>query len=320
MQFKYSLLYALLSTLTLAGVGGCRKDVERFKPYPVTLEDIMLLLQQVPEPATRTVFTLKGTLPDTTLRTASGVRVSLTDTEQLFSDENNAPVPCSTCQNFEIEITEAFRKGDMLALGIPTADTDGNLFESSGAVRVVVTCDGKKLHLLTGRNLKIQIPATDPKTSWKLFTHTPSDSTRWENTQKAAFAADWLSPTGEQVKGYELITTALDWVSAGNVPVLNGVNFCLDLPPQMNPQNTLAFLVFKDSKTIAPLEVPYNAEDFCFQNMLPGYPVRIVTVSKFGGQYLLGQKDDETGLTPATKSLEPKVMSEQALIDFLRGL
>lgn len=320
MRRKHLLLYALLSTLALAGVGGCRKNVDEFRPYPVTLEDIELLFQQVPDPATQTVFTMNGAVPDTTLHTPGGVQVTLTDTEQLFMDADGKLVPCSTCKDLQIEITEAFRKGDMLAQNIATADSDGNLFESSGAVRLVVKCDGKPLQLLANRNIKIQIPATDPKLNWNLFTFGTKDSTMWENTQEQAYAADWPGPNNEIVKGYELIAKTLGWVSAGNVPQAGGVSFCLDLPPNLNPQNTVAFLVFKNTKILVPLEVPDNIDNFCFSNVLSGYPVRIVTVSKFDGQYWVGQKEDETGLNATTKSVEPKLMTEQQVLDFLRGL
>ena len=116
--------HTLLITLALAGVWGCRKDEEILTPYPNTIEDIKLLLREVPGPTTKSVFNFKGAVQDTLLATSTGVRVLLADTEALFEDENNKPVPCSTCQSFSLEITEATQKSDFASFDIPNATTD----------------------------------------------------------------------------------------------------------------------------------------------------------------------------------------------------
>ena len=319
MRPKLFLLYTLLSTLTLTVVGGCRKDVEEFRPYPVTLGDIALLMGQVPDPTTRTVFTMNGAFPDTTLRTASGVRVSLADTEELLMDENGKVVPCSSCQALQIEVTEALRKGDLLARGLATYDIDGQLFESSGAVRVTFVCDGKKLQVLTGRNFKIQIPTADPQTNWRLFMHSSKDSTDWQDAG-LAYTADWPGPGATLVKGYELIVNSTDWASAGR-PMNSGTgSFCADLPPNLNPQNTVVFMVFKKSRAVVQLDEVLNGENFCARNLPPSEQVRIVTVSKFGDEFWVSQLEDEIGLSESVKPMNPQIMTEQQVLDLLRGL
>ena len=293
--------------------------MEEFRPYPVTLGDIALLLGQVPDPATRTVFTMNGAFPDTTLRTASGVRVSLADTEALLADDQGKVVPCSTCQTLQIEVTEALRKGDLLARGLATYNTDGQRFESSGAVRVTFTCDGKKLQVLNGRNFKIQIPAANP-TDWTLFTHPSKDSTLWTKTLDKAYAAFWFSPNAVKIDGYELIMTSTDWATAGRLLNSGAGSFCADLPPNLNPQNTVVFMVFKKSRTVVQLNEVLVGEDFCARNLPPGEQVRIVTVSKFDGEFWVSQLEDETGLSASVKPLTPQIMTEQEVLDLLRGL
>jgi hypothetical protein len=320
MRLRHLLLYTLLSTFTLAVAGGCRKDVEEFRPYPITLGDIALLLGQVPEPATRTVFTMNGAFPDTTLRTASGVRVSLADTEALLEDEMNSPVPCSTCPNLQIEITESLRKGDLLARGLATYDAEGQLFESSGAVRVTFNCGGKKLRVQGGRNIKVQIPAAAPKTDWLMFTRLSKDSTVWQNTQQQAYAADWLGPNATTVKGYELITSTTDWVSAGRPLAAGSATFCADLPPNLNPQNTVVFMIFKKSRAVIQLDKVLSGQNFCAPNLPPSEQVRIVTVSKFGDDFWVSQLEDEIGLSTSVKPMTPTVMSEADILNLLRGL
>jgi len=320
MRLRHLLLYTLLSTFTLAVAGGCRKDVEEFRPYPVTLGDIALLMKQVPDPATRTVFTMNGAFPDTTLRTAGGVRVSLADTEALFEDELGNPVPCSTCQSLEIEITEALRKGDLLARGLATYNAEGQMFESSGAVRVTFTCDGKKLKVQDNRNFKIQIPAAAPKTDWLLFTHTAQDSTTWQNTQDKAYEAYWQGPNSTTVTGYELVVNSSDWASAGRLMTVGTGSLCADLPPNLNPQNTVVFMVFKKNRSVIQLDKVISGQNFCASNLPPSEPVRIITVSKFGDDFLVSQLEDETGLSTSVKPMTPVVMSEAEVLNLLRGL
>lgn len=320
MRLRHLLLYTLLSTFTLAVAGGCRKDVEEFRPYPITLGDIALLLGQVPDTATRTVFSMSGAFPDTTLRTASGVRVSLVDTEALLEDEAGTPVPCSTCQELQIEITESLRKGDLLARGLTTYDAGGQLFESSGAVRVTFTCDGKKLNIQSSRNIKIQVPAADPKTDWLMFTRPSKDSTQWQKTQQQAYAADWPGPNATTVKGYELIANTTGWVSAGRPMTVGTAVLCADLPPNLNPQNTVVFMIFKKSRSVIQLDKVLSGQNFCAPNLPPSEQVRIVTVSKFGDDFWVGQLEDEIGLSTSVKPVNPVVMSEADVLKLLRGL
>ena len=112
-RLKKLSLYLLLSTL--ATVWGCRKDVEEFLPYVPTQEDLNQLLIQVPSSSTHAVFPFGGSIPDTTLTTASGVRVFLADTENLFADDSGTPVPCSTCPNLKVEVNTVLRKGDLIS-------------------------------------------------------------------------------------------------------------------------------------------------------------------------------------------------------------
>jgi hypothetical protein len=320
MRLRHLLLYTLLSTFTLAVAGGCRKDVEEFRPYPVTLEDIALLLGQVPDPATQTVFTMNGAFPDTTLRTASGVRVSLADTEALFEDEMGNPVPCSACQNLRIEITEALRKGDLLARGLATYNAEGQMFESSGAVRVTFICDGKKLKVQAGRNFKIQVPAASPKTDWLMFYRPAQDSATWQDTLQKAYEAYWQGPNATTVTGYELIVNSSDWASAGRLMTLGTGSLCADLPPNLNPQNTVVFMVFKKSRSVIQLDKVLSGQNFCATNLPPSEQVRIVTVSKFGDDFWVSQLEDETGLSASVKPMTPTVMSEADVLSLLRGL
>lgn len=315
-------IYTLLSTLTLAGVGGCRKDVETFRPYPPTLDAIQQMLKQVPDASTKTSFLLSGVTDDKVLVTPSGVRVFLTDPDNLFADANGNPVPCSTCQTLKIEVTEALDKSDIIAYGVPTTSVGGDLLESGGMARVVVSCDGNALQLLPDRKLKIQFPADDPVNDMQVFNGLMSSDTflGWENTGLDVFQAEWQSSNFDTVNGYEILSSKLDWINADRFVGEPTSSFCVDLPPNFNAQNTTAYLVFKNIRAVAFFEYDLSEQHLCFHDAPIGYPVKIVTVSQTAdGQFWLGNQETEIG-TNATVAVNPGQVSEQQMVDFLKSL
>ncbi len=319
---KYFFIYTLLSTLTLAGVGGCRKDVETFRPYPPTLESIQQMLQQVPDPSTKTTFSLNAVAEDKVLVTPNGVRVFLTDPDNLFSDDNGNPVPCSTCQTLIVEVTEALDKSDIIAYNVPTTTTDGELLESGGMARIVVSCDGKALQLLPNRQLKVQIPAENPADNMLVFNGLISNDTflGWENLILPVFQAEWQNTNMDVVHGYELLTSFLGWINADRFVNEPTTSFCVDLPANFNPENTTAYLVIKNIRSVAFLEYDLKEQTFCTHNAPIGFPVKIVTVSQTAdGQYWLGNQETEIG-TNATVTVDPKQVSEQQMVNFLKSL
>lgn len=317
-----SIIYALLSAITLAGVWGCRKDVDTFRPYPPTLEAIQQMLQQVPPPSTKTTFALSLLAEDKVLVTPSGVRLFLTDTDNLFADAGNNPVPCSTCQTLLVEVTEALDKSDIIAREIHTSTTAGELLESGGMVRVAVTCDGLPLALANGRTLKIQIPADNPESNMLVFNGLMQNDTfiGWENTGQEVFQAEWQTPNMDIVQGYELLAPQLGWINSDRFVDEPMTSFCVDLPAQFNPENTKAYIVFKNIRSVAILEPEWGSRKFCAPNVPHGFQIRLVTVSQTAdGQYWLGNKETEIG-TNATLEVAPQQITEQQMLDFLKSL
>lgn len=312
----------LLATL-LAGAWQCRPDVDELRPYPGSLTELQLLLKEVPNQSTQTAFTLNNLNRDTILTTSSGVRVLLNDTEELFANENGQLVPCSSCASLTVSTTEALRKGDFVAQGIPTFDTNGNLVESGGAIRLTAVCDGKKLHLLPNRTLKVQIPSPTLLDNMFVFNGTFPNNTfaGWQNTTEQAYWANWPGPVqpGPTVDGYEIYTNSLDWIGSQRVVDSAPNSLCVDLPNGFDDQNTQCYLVFKNMRSIVPLLPTPGSNQFCFKNAPPGLLVRILTVSKTGDSYWLGSFETEVG-TDAVIPLVPEPSSEQEILAILKGL
>ena len=293
-----------------------------FRPYPPTLEAIQQMLKQVPDATTKTTFLLSNVTEDKILVTSGGVRVFLTDPDNLFADADGNPVPCSTCQNLKLEVTEALDKSDVIAYGVPTTTFDGQLLESGGMARIVVSCDGEALQLLPDRQLKIQLPAENPVADMTVFSGIMSTDTflGWDDTMLPVFQAEWQGADTNVVQGYELLSPQLDWINADRFLNEPSTSFCVDLPPHFNPENTMAYLVIKNIRSVAFLEFDPSGQSFCFHDAPTGYPVKIVTVSQTpDGQYWLGNQETEIG-TNATVTVDPKQVSEQQMLDFLKSL
>lgn len=326
MQAKktYQLL-VILSTLSVA-MWGCRKDVQDFIPYKPVLENLDQLLLQTPDPGTHTIFQFGGNvIPDTILTAASGVRVFLADTENLFADDAGSPVPCSTCPSLKVEVTTVLRKGDFVARKLPTSTyPESEMLESAGAVLVRVLCGSKELQLLPTRYLKVQIPAASSNQSnMTVFTGVLDAGKKlagWSDTNEPAFLAQWPLPgAGAQQDGYELIVPQTGWSNCARPLNKQSSSFCVTLPEQFTALNARVFLVFKNSNAVAELTGDEESSEFCFPQAPLGYPVTVVVVGKTGEQYWLANPFTEIG-TNVQMSVTPIPMPEQDLINFLKNL
>lgn len=315
-------IYILLSTLV--GVWGCRKDTETFRPYGSSIAEIAQLLSQVPGDATVTNFNFpSGLSTDTILSTTEGVRVFLTDVDHLFINASGEPVAVSTCGALRVEVSAAFKKGDILALGLPTATLSNGLLESGGMVRVRAFCNGQPLQLSADRSLKIQITTAQDALQPDMLVYgvaLNADQTfaGWENTGQDVFWAGWPTPQGQKM-GYELIVKKLDWVNCARPINEQSSQFCVSLPLAFNADNTEVYVVFKSQRTVTQLVYDPVLEKFCLPEGPIGYFVQVVSVTKAGNQYWLGNKETEIG-NLATLSVTPEESTQTEVLAFLKGL
>ena len=305
---------------------GCRKDVLEIRPYPVTLAELSLLLNQVPDPNTTTTFHFNGLNEDKILSTPSGLRLFLTDVDHLFStlSPNPTSVASSNCTDLRIEITEVKTRGDVLARGLPTYTREDEILESVGMVEIRVFCDNAELQLDTGRTLKVQFPSTEIKDD--LFVHAVTSNDKgfagWKNTGQEVFYADWPPPggTGAAILGYELIISRLGWSNcARKLDATDFTPFCADLEAGYTGQNTQAYLVFDNALVVVPLRFDGVTQSFCFPKIPAGYPVRVISVAKLDTAYWLGAVTTETG-TNSLMAVQPIKQDAQEILGYLRGL
>lgn len=310
--------------LLLLALWSCRKDVENFLPYAPSAQELSsILAERVPNALTQSKFEFNNLSADQILETPNGSRIFLIDTDNLFAGAGSGlPVQCSTCGDLKIEVTEVFDKKDILARGLNTVSVGGMLFESGGMIKITVSCNGQPLTLLPNRSLKIQLPNNDPITGYFIFNQTTSGNTEqqaWLNSGQEVFEAEWPVAGGSTQNGYELLVRELGWAACGKLITEQSSSFCIELPAGFADQNTLAYIVFKNQEVVAPLEFDLAENQFCYPNAPAGYQVQLVTVSKLGGQYWLGNSQTEIG-TNAIVPLDAKQMTEDAVVNFVKGL
>lgn len=314
----------LLAILCMLAGWNCRKDVEIFRPYDISVADISLALQQVPAAQTASTLVLNNRQADTLFVTSGGVRLFLNNLDQLFANASGEIVPCSTCPDFRLEVIEIRRKGDLIARNVSTITPENRVLESGGILHLNARCNGQQLQLSQGNTLKIQIPAEAPLFANQLFTNTATNTngfTGWTGGNTPVGAAEWQVPGGTPSfqLGYQLLAPALQWVCAGRMLEEPNSAYCVEMPLGFSDQNTQAFIILKNKKTVVPLQ--YQAADFRFcASFIPqGVPVELVTVSKLGDQFWLGSKNTETGGANFS-TLQPQKMTAQQVIDFIKNL
>ncbi|MBK8554719.1 MAG: hypothetical protein IPL65_02590 [Lewinellaceae bacterium] len=319
---KHIALYALLLSLLFSTL-GCRQDETIFRPYSASVDELQQTLAQVPNPSTHTVFTLANQVQDTILITPGGVRVSLTDTDHLFSDESGAIVPFSTCPDIRVEVTEVFQKGDILARGLPTRTLNERPMESVAIVQVNVFCGQKSLQILDDRFLKVQVPSVELKPNLNLWLGEMSaDSLAgWKESPQDAsvYWAEWPAVAGTTQTGYELITKTLGWLNAAAIIQNPTTEFCVVLPPGFDNENSQVFVVLKNNRSVFVLPMGTKFGEFCLDGAPIGYTVQLVSLSKLGDKFLLGSAQTEIGSNAVVK-IDPLGMSEAEIIQFIKGL
>lgn len=324
-KFK-SILYILLSTLTAVGLGGCRKNIEEIRPYDYTVGEVRTLLRQVPNSLFSVKFVLKNLQNDTILLTDQGIRVSLVDPDNLFENYEGIPVPCSTCDFLELEVTTVTQKGDWLSRGLGTIDVNGQFLETGGMVYVKVSCAGQPLALSAGKTLTVNIPATDLQSdlivSQSVFLN---DTTfvGWMPTSEPVFWAQWPTPNVPDQTGYELRLSQLGWNGAFkpmNEPNGNGT-FCVELPSLYTEKNSVVMLVFNDQNSAIQLTSQDDKSSTFCSDMAPiGYPVRVVVVCKYSGQFWFDAKTiAETGSNDNIVS-EPQPKLQTEVVQYFKNL
>jgi hypothetical protein len=315
--------FRLIFIATVLFFSACRKDETVFTPYAPSLGEIDYFFLGTLDKDATTIFDLKGgvVIPDTILTTSVGVRIFLANTEQLLVNTQGQSHPMSQCQQIKIEVVQVLDKGDWMARLLPTNTADGKVVDHTGAIRLRIVCDGQEMGIAPDRYIKIQIPAAALNGNMSLNYLTDTNSGWEEGESNSVYWAEWSgqSPV-TPVSGYELLTHQTGWITASRVlESVSYSNYCVSLPFQFDAGNTRVFLLFDDTQTIAEMKSDGDPSRFCLAQTPLGYSVRVITLSKAGPTYWLGNEKTETA-SDATFKLSPIEKTETQISAFIKGL
>jgi hypothetical protein len=313
-----------LLLLLCAGQNACRKDEAYFRPFEASVDDIEQALQQVPAPQASALLSLRNWGSDTIFATPSGTRLFLQNINQLFVNQAGVVVPCSSCADFRLEVTEISQKGDHIARSVPTVLAEnGQVIEMGMALQVVARCNGQTLNLAPGQVLRVQVPGLSPSANNWAYQglEAGGDFLGWSgsNNQTPTIAAWQLPGSGQVETGLEFSSTGLGWLALGRPLTGAGHPFCASLPPGYTDENTRAYLVFRNLRAVTALEYDPETKLFCAENVPAGFPVQVLSISKVGAAYQLGLRDTETA-DNSRVLLAPETTSEQSILDLLKAL
>jgi hypothetical protein len=319
LRYTYLALFAALA----AGWSACRKDESGFLPYDQTLDVLDVMLSEVPSSAATAVIGLSGLSRDTVLTTPAGTRIRLTDTDALFADSLGRVVPCSTCGDLEIIITEVRRKGDMLARQLHTACENGSVLDVTAMVNVRVYCEGRALSLLKDRNVAVFVasgqPLDDREMTYQGQFSTAHGLIHWRSPEASAYFAEWVTAGGDVERGYEMVQEQLGWIACGRaLEAPSSVGFCVSLSAPYNVRNTRSYLVFEQANALLWLASRPGTYQYCVEAPR-GYPVSVLSLSSLNNDFLLGNFKTETG-TNTEANLAPVPVETSELLVFLRNL
>jgi hypothetical protein len=189
-------------------------------------------------------------------------------------------------------------------------------------VFVKLHCNGREIKPQAGRYVKVQIPAAELVSSLLLWQGAMDGNklTGWAASTNPTdiYWAEWPAG-GNQVSGYEIIAKDLGWLCAARVIPGTLTDFCIQMPPGFDAENSRAFLLLKNNNSVFSLQPNPDNGLFCVDGVPAGYPVQLITLSKLGQQFLLGNIESEIG-TNSKVVVPPQQTGLSEIIQIIRNL
>lgn len=220
------------------------------------------------------------------------------------------------------------KKGDFIRFARPT--TNGNLLlESSGGFFVRAIQNTQDLSLAQGKTLKIKFKNNNPTTTTKVFygdeNLTPPllapFNFNWKlNTDNSEINVVYTT-TPNLYKGYELSAKKLRWV-AGLLQIdtlLPKTIVTVIFNPNFTNKNTAVYAVYKNLNTVVRLTPNFTSRSFAAVNMLLNKNIYLISISKIGTTYYLGNSE-VTITNGLSLKLNPELKSLNQIKSFLDSL
>jgi hypothetical protein len=224
-----------------------------------------------------------------TIHSASGLQCIFPPNSCV--DSNGSPV------NGKVYVQSFLLKGrgQFISMGLPTV-SNGNLLVSGGVFSVQLQQGNANLQLATTSLLKIRYSDTGLSKYMKLFNGTIGSYEPFNWIQNSDPYDTVLVDNDE----YQITDNKLQWINCdyfyGDTTNTNKTNISIKLPPNLTNVNTLAYVVFKDIRSIMQMNGDIGSKQFIINKVPVGLNATIITISKDGNFYYLGQQPVTTAM------------------------
>ena len=212
-------------------------------------------------------------------------------------------------------------RGGFISMALPTT-SNGNLLVSGGAFSIQLQKGNSILQLAKDSFINVGYNDTAISQEMKLF----NVNMPWSNGP-----FDWVQDTAKSNivesanYGYNIKSNQLQWVSCsrfyGDTTNTNKTTLAITLPPNLTNANTLAYVVVNNMRSVMPMVSIAAAKEFVATKIAAGLNVTIVTISKDGNFYYLGQQSATTVIPAANPiSIVPARVSLDDIKAYLSSL
>jgi hypothetical protein len=260
--------------------------------------------------------------------------LKITFNKDIFTSlENGVVTPVAPTGTAVVQVLRIRTSGDLIRMLRPT-QTGHTLTEFGTGLFIRVMKDGKELSIKSGKNYQINlietgaapkvnmqrylgsesIPAPahnvyDPNFTWKLDTDVSYLNYFWENSRPV---------------GYALTVNKLRWVTAQRPTATSSPNsrsrVTVYFSPSFTNKNTNVYAVFVGQKSVVKLDFDYASRSFRTDLLPYGFAYRLVSISKIGNNFYLGDASIANLTTPSVLKLNPQKVNEQKLHAYLDDL
>ena len=328
----------IIMIIILASFSACSKDLsDDFRQYPINaLNDTVWTKSIVSNASLHEILdsTLPAPLIDSispftadTLRFPNNIEL-IFPANAVYSSGGN-----TIYGKIKVEFLALLKKGEMIR-ALQSTTNNNALLETIGQVFIKLSNNGRELTLAPGISIKIKIPDTqdNPQPTMIAFRGQESapppawgkdTSATWVKAIDGSTIGTWYKTgTGPNMKGYEITTKNLRWISGGKYAdsTVAKNKLTVILPPNFTIKNTVAFAVLENTKTIIELKADYSSRSFSAINIPKQKKITLISISKIGNDFYYGSRTvNDIGLT-AIFSISPDKKSLQKIYTELDNL
>lgn len=334
----------LLLTVVYGAFTSCNKEVSgEFNSYPNNpLNDTAWTTSLKPTDASNVMindlmpatdkFTIDLEAPLSEIKVGQGDSCLISFAKGIFTtNENGVITPVKPEGTAEVQVFWIRRTGDLIKSMRSTKWTNV-LTELGVGLFIRVTKDGKECGIARGEKFRVRVAETGsaPKNDMRRFFAVESAPLPAFNVIDPSF--DWvpdsdpssitlLWTTGSKLTYYDMYLGSLRWSSAQKNVVINQgskTRLTTYFGPNFTNKNTNVFAYYKKQKTVVKLDFDYTSRTFRTDLLPEGAEIKIISISKIGSTYYLGENESSNLTTGSILKMNPEKITLaklQAILD-----